>query len=143
MSHRTLAAAIAALLFACAGGAVPPATEPVDWTEAGQPWSVFIVTEDPDGSERSIRIWLVVDDGTGVIRTGNSRWWANLQRNPSCRLRAAGAEYRLRAVPITDIAERQRVDEAFLAKYGWQERTFIKSDRAGSGDPYLRLLPRD
>jgi hypothetical protein len=126
-------------VFAC--GAVRSADQPISWSEA-EDWSVHIVTRDEDGRARVTRIWLVIVDGSGVIRTGQSRWWKNLDRGSPCHIRLGGSrgvEYAVSTDEITDAAERARVNEAFAAKYGWQEQLFIPSDRASSGDHYLRL----
>lgn len=128
------------LSLACAGS-TGPADRPIDWTSAAEPWSIFIVTEDADGGERATRIWLVEEGGVGAIRTGDTRWRANLDRDPGCRLRLNGVDYPLRAVAVNDPDERRRIDQAFLAKYGWQERWLIANDRADSDDPFYRLLP--
>ena len=42
-----------------------------------------IVTHDEDGGERVTKLWLVVVDGEGVIRTDDSRWFRNIQRDPN------------------------------------------------------------
>ncbi len=131
---------VLALLAGLACASVPPASSPVDWARAAEPWSVLIVTVDPDGDERATRIWLVAHEGVGAIRTGETRWRENLDRDPLCRLRVGGAEHRLRAEPITDPEERHRIDAAFRAKYGWQDR-MLGADRAGSDDPYFQLRP--
>ena len=59
-------------------------------------------------------------DGQGFIRTGNSNWGENIQRNPSdVVLRIEDKEYPLRAEFIENDALRERVVAAFRAKYGW------------------------
>jgi hypothetical protein len=124
------------LTIACAG--VRPAESPIDWG-ALEDWSVFVVTLDQDGSQRVTRIWVAVVDGAGAIRTKDSRWWANLQRGSVCALRVGGVDYPVAVEVVTDPGLRGRIDAAFHAKYGWQDRLASGAERAASADPYMRL----
>ena len=125
------------------GCASPPlAQAPIDWDAANR-WSVHVVTEDADGGLRVARIWLVVLDGRGVIRTGQSRWWKNIERGSFCRIRTGGHEFEVATEEVTDLAERRRIDAAFQVKYGWQETLVMPSDRAGTNDHYMRLVATD
>lgn len=124
-------------LAACATPA--PATNAIDWSTAASPWSSFIVTVDEDGDERVTRIWLASVDGHGVLRTGDSRWWANLERDPACRVRIDGVDYALRAERVSDRATKIRIDEVFLEKYGWQERLLFPQARGETHDNYAWL----
>lgn len=123
MAQR-LAAAWVALALACATPPTPESDEAIDWTAAAAPWSIQLVTLDPDGASRTTRMRIVVVDGAGVVRTGESRWGQNLERDPGCHLQQAGADHPLRAEVVASAAEKQRIDAAFLDKYGWQERLF-------------------
>jgi hypothetical protein len=53
-----------------------------------------------------------------------------------------GLDYPVDVEVVTDPDLRRRIDAAFLAKYGWQDRMAIGADRAASGDPYMRLTAR-
>jgi hypothetical protein len=64
-------------------------------------------------------------DGRGVVRTGVSRWRRNLERDPRCRLRLNAVDHPLWAERVTTSADTARIDAAFLAEYGWQERVFM------------------
>lgn len=128
--------ALLALMVGCASARI--AESPIDWAGLDD-WSVFIVTEDEDGSPRETRIWIAVVDGAGVIRTRNSRWWGNLQRGSASALRVGGVDYPMEVEGVIDAKQRQRADAAFLAKYGWQESMLMGPERAASQDPYLRL----
>ncbi len=88
------------------------------------------------------RIWIVVLDGVGVIRTEQSRWWKNLERGSLCWIRTGGFEYPVEVEVVTGLAQRRRIDAAFAAKYGWQERVVITEDRAATDDNYMRLTTR-
>jgi hypothetical protein len=99
-----------------------------------------IVTQDPDGSERVTKIWLVVVDGQGLIRTGNTRWFRNIQRDPNVVFRVGGYAYPLRADLVTDESLKDRAHAAFREKYGWQDWIIHP---IGEPDPnVMRLSPR-
>ena len=85
-------------------------------------------------------MWVAVVDGQGYIRTGNTRWWANIERDPDVTLRIEGNEYPLRVDVVQDAGLIRRVEEAFRAKYGWMDRAL---DIVRSGAPHImRLSPR-
>jgi len=126
-----------AALLGCAG--VPVAQQPIDWQMANESWSVHIVTLDEDGDERVTRIWLAAVDGEGALRTGNSRWWANLNRDASCRVRVNGIDYPVRAEFVGDLAQKIRIDEAFGEKYGWMERMMFRQERGETHENYAEL----
>lgn len=113
-------------LFGCvalaAAWIAPAPARAIDWAAAGAERVVEIVTQDEDGSPRETKIWLVVVDGQGYIRTGGTRWWGNVERDPDVELRVAGAEHPLRAELVTDGALLQRVVAAFRTKYGFSDR---------------------
>ena len=128
--------------FWIVGCVTPPvASVPVDWNAVDN-WSVHVVTEDADGDLRVARIWIVVLDGAGVIRTQQSRWWKNIQRGSFCRIRFDGREFPVDVEVLTDLAVRRRVDIAFAEKYGWQERMVIAGDRAATDDHYMLLTAK-
>jgi hypothetical protein len=131
------------LIFCLACASAPVSPDPVDWQAADEHWSVHIVTVDPDGGERTTRIWLAAVGNRGALRTGDSRWRHNLQRDPNCRIRFAGQDYPVRAEFATEHAEKVRIDEAFEAKYGWQERLMFSQDRGETHDHYAYLHAGD
>lgn len=139
---RGLAFAVLVALATSGCGSVPLAPGPIDWGAADEQWSLHIVTVDADGDERVTRVWLALVDGEGAIRTGDSRWWKNLQRDANCRLRWKGADHPVRAEFVTDRAGRERIDEAFAAKYGWWERTMFPQERGETHENYARLRSR-
>ena len=61
-------------------------------------------------------------DGQGFVRTGKTRWAENIAHDPEVELRVLGEAHALRAVPVADVPLRERVNAAFRAKYGWQDR---------------------
>ena len=116
--NRFILASFAALVISLASAAAI-AAEP-DWEKVKDVGRIQIVTHDEDGDARETTIWLAVVDGQGFVRTSNTRWFANLQRNPSdVVLRIEGVEYPLRAEFIENDKLRERVTAAFHAKYGW------------------------
>jgi hypothetical protein len=136
---KSLASILLVIALGCVSGPVPVATKPIDWRAADDRWSLHIVTVDPDGDERVTRVWLAVVDGVGTVRTGDSRWWHNLERAPSCRVRLRGTDYPVRALSVTEHAERVRIDDAFARKYGWLERTLFRGERGETHENYARL----
>ena len=127
--------------LACASGPVPVAQEPIDWRAADDRWSLQIVTVDPDGDERATRIWLAIVDGEATLRTGDSRWWQNLERDPHCRIRLLGIDYPVRVEFVTEHEEKARIDDAFVEKYGWLEGIMFREKRGETHENYARLHP--
>ena len=132
-----------ALLGLVAGAALLAAPQrgvAVDWSAAGAENVVEIITRNEDGSPRETKIWLVVVDGQGYIRTSGTRWYGNIERNPDVVLRVVGAEHPLRAELVTDEALREKVVAAFRTKYGFSDRM---AGLIRFGDTHImRLVPR-
>ena len=139
MQARSFATIVIVSTLACVGGTVPVAQAPINWQEADDRWSLHIVTVDPDGDERVTRIWLAIVDGEGTLRTGDSRWWQNLERDANCRIRLLGNDYPVRAEFVTEHEEKVRIDDAFLEKYGWLERIMFRQERGETHESYARL----
>jgi len=127
------------LSMACAQGAVPIASGSLDGAEIDDGWSHLVVTVDPDGEDRVTRIWLASVDGEVALRTGDSRWWANLQRDPEIRIRVSGSDHPYRAEFPRTHEERVRIDEAFLEKYGGWERMMFSDERGETHENYAWL----
>jgi len=126
---------------ACASTAPPMVDRSVDWTAAAEEPVPVIVTQDPDGGQRVTKLWLVVVEGQGLIRTGNTRWFRNIQRDPNVVFRIGGHAHRLRAELVTDASLEERAHAAFREKYGWQDWIIHPF---GEPDGYvMRLLPRE
>jgi hypothetical protein len=129
------------VFLACASGPIPVAQEPIDWNATDDRWSLHIVTLDPDESERVTRIWLALVDGDGTLRTGDSRWWANLKRDPNARIRVLEIDYPLQVEFVTEHEQKARIDDAFVEKYGWIERMMFPQDRGETHDNYAVFRP--
>lgn len=104
----------AALALPVAAGAAGP-----DWEALADVGTIEAITHDEDGDVRETKIWFVVLDGQGFIRTGSSRWGENVERDPELVLRIDEVEYPLRADFIDDDAHREQITAAFREKYGW------------------------
>jgi len=93
-----------------------------DWTALAAEEEVQVATHDADGELRNTTIWLAVVDGQGYLRTGDTRWRANLEREPDTVFRSAGQEYAMRAQHVTDPELIARINAVFREKYGFSDR---------------------
>jgi hypothetical protein len=110
-----LAGALAIFAMTAAAG------EPPDWNAVADLDTVSVATTNPDGTLRYTTVWLVVVDGRGYIRTGDTTWGANVVRDPNVTLVIGDREYALRVDFVEAEDERARVTAAFNAKYGWTD----------------------
>lgn len=130
------------LVLAAAVALRPPsaAAASPDWNAVAATDTVEVITKNADGTLKDTTVWLVVVDGQGYIRTGNTRWWSNIERDHDVALRIEGKEYPLRVELVEDPELRQRVVDAFRAKYGWVDRAM---DAIRSSTPHvMKLTPR-
>ncbi len=128
--------AVASLLFT----PISASSADLDWGAVADVDSVRVLTTDEDGDARATKIWLLVLDGQGYIRTSRrSTWGDNVERNPDIGLRIEGADYPVRATFIVDEVERARIVAGFEVKYGSNPiLNFIRGE-----DPrIMRLEPR-
>jgi hypothetical protein len=112
---------------------------PPDWSAVAAEQHVVVITTNADGTPHETTVWLAVVAGQGYIRTGDTRWYPNIERIPDVVVRVAGKDYPLRAELASDAGEIRRVTDAFSAKYGWSDRVihwFFTSSHV------LRLAPR-
>jgi hypothetical protein len=131
----------AALVLGGCAGTIVEATAPIDWAAVADEGVPEVVTVDPDGDLRETKLWIVVLDGQAFIRTGDTRWFRNIERDPDVTLRIAGVAYPLRAEPVIDGPLRDRIHAAFREKYGFQDRLVgLTANRADAN--ILRLVPR-
>jgi hypothetical protein len=141
MSRRLPIACAVFLALSCASTVPPMAETALDWQSVADEGAPTIVTREPDGGERVTKLWLAVVDGQGLIRTGDSRWFQNIERDPNVVFRIGGYAYPLRAELITDDSLEKRANAAFREKYGWQDRLihpFREPDKN-----VMRLVPRE
>jgi hypothetical protein len=118
----TLLALGGLILGAALPSALPGAARAQDWSALAEVDVPELVTRDEDGAERVTKLWLVVVDGQGFVRTGETRWAKNIERSADVELRVLEEAYPLRAVAVSDVPLRERVNAAYRAKYGWLDR---------------------
>jgi hypothetical protein len=128
---------VALMNFGCT--TVPVSNGMPPSAEVDDRWSLQVVTIDEDGSDRVTRIWIATMDGEPVLRTGESRWWNNLQRDASIRIRLSGTDYPYRAESMERFEDKVRIDEIFLEKYGGWERALFSQERGKTHSNYARL----
>jgi hypothetical protein len=118
------------------------AATPVDWNAVSDVGTIHIVTTNEDGTPRTTRIWLVVWQGNGYIRTGRTRWRADIERNPDVVIRIDEDEHPLRATEITDPETREAIAKVFREKYGFSDQLTGLYRGLGGPPVILRLDPR-
>jgi hypothetical protein len=116
-SRWTLAIAGFVAILALAASA----TEPPDWSSIADLDTVLVATNNADGTLRYTTVWIVVVDGRGYLRTGNTTWGDNVARDPAVRLVIGETEHELRADFVEADDERALVMAAFNEKYGWSD----------------------
>jgi hypothetical protein len=94
----------------------------LDWQPFQQEDVVEILTHDEDGATRETKVWIVVLDDTGYVRTGDSRWLANIRRGSEVSLRLGATEIVVDATETEDAELWDRVEQAFKEKYGFMQR---------------------
>jgi hypothetical protein len=124
-----------ALALVASGAAAAP-----EWTSLRDVDTVEVLTTDEDGEPRATTVWLVVVDGQGYVRTGGSSWGDNVVRSPELELRVGADTHPMRVEFVEDDALRQRVSDAFGAKYGFSDR--MVSWIRGSRPKIMQLHPR-
>jgi hypothetical protein len=129
-----LAGLAVGLVAASAGAAA------FDWAPFAEEDVVEILTVDPDGERRETKIWIVVIDGAGYIRTNDSRWLANLRRDPDTTLRVRGEDFPMRVAFVQEAAQKARIEAAFKAKYGFVQR--VMSFFRMREPTVMRVVPR-
>jgi len=115
--------AFTALLLVVALAAAHPAR--AVWSDYKDEQEIFAIVHGEDGKPREIKIWLVVLDGHGFIRTRNTSWKPDLERDAKSALRIKGKEIPIRAIPVKDPELYNKVNEAYTAKYGVTSHVFL------------------
>jgi hypothetical protein len=141
MDRGILIACAALIAVSCASTAPPMAETPLDWQSVADEGVPEIVTRDADGAERVTKLWIAVVDGVGLIRTSDSRWFRNIERDPNVVLRIGGYAHPLRAEIVTDESFEKRANAAFREKYGWLDWLIHPIGEPDSN--LMRLLPRE
>lgn len=118
--------------ISCATERLAAPAGPLDWDALAEEWFAIVLSTDPDGSLRETRVVFVVMEDTGIVRTGSTLWFANIQRDPDIRLRIGGKGYLVRAELIDDEEAQRGINAEFRAKYGlgdWLVDWFRPRDR--------------
>jgi hypothetical protein len=123
-------------LSACATAPTRVGTR-LDWSAISDVPVIEIVTTDEDGDARRTSVWFVLVDGVSYLRTNDSRWLANIRRDPRVKIAIDGTEYPQRAEEVTDAELVERIEAASQEKYGFQN-SFIRFFR--SGEPQVLKL---
>lgn len=134
--------ALSGLAFLGLGGLPAPARGVVlDWGALASPGVVELLTEDADGDPRRTKVWIVLaDDGHAYLRTFDSRWFRNLERDPHALLISGDQEVPVRVQIVEDDAIRAPVIASFREKYragDWWRNLFVRTP-----PKVLRLLGR-
>ena len=111
------AAAVAAFL-ALVSAPVLAAPE-VSAAAIAEPGVVEIETHDEDGAARVTKIWIVSDGETIYVRTVDSNWNANLEREPTATLHSDGRVAATQVAKILDVDVQASVNALFAEKYGF------------------------
>src|SRR5207249_11611429 len=105
---------------------------------------VEIETSRETGTSRRTIIWIVVDDGRVYVRSvrgPGGKWYQRLRRDPAGALHVAGTRTPVRAVPVGDAAEIERVSAALRRKYARQRSSLASMLRPETLPTTLRLEP--
>jgi hypothetical protein len=114
----------------------------VDKVDAAQ--LVEIQTRRRSGETIRTVIWAVVDGGQVYVRSVRAEdgtWYRRIRANPDAVLHAGGAAAAVRAVPVDDPAEVERVSEALRRKYARQAGSLARMLRPETLPTTLRLEP--
>ena len=110
-----------ALLPLCLAPVVAGAQVP-EWSSVADVQTIQVITEKEDGMKLDTTVWLVVVDEQGYIRTGSTRWGANVQRNPEVEIRIDDAGHAVLVHFVENDGLRQQITDAFREKYGFVDR---------------------
>ncbi len=95
------------------------------WSDINGEKETAITVNQEDGTTRELTIWFAVVDGRGYIRTWDSSWRIEMERNPDVSLRIAGRDYPVRVSAVAEGALYDRVNAAYTEKYGMTRNMFL------------------
>jgi hypothetical protein len=96
-------------------------TWPDTVTRLGGAHEVDVVVPAPGRPEVRVPIWLVAVDGVLYARSWKGEggvWYRRALRHGTGAVGLAGQEFAVRFVPVSDPVLEERIDEAYLSKYG-------------------------
>jgi hypothetical protein len=129
---HSIAALAASMAIATTAGAF-------DWAPYREDSTIEIITLNSDESPRETKIWIVVLDDAGYVRTNDSKWLANIRRDPAVQLRTRDVTSDFVAQEVDDPVVFDRVEQAFKDKYGFMQK-FMSAIRM-SRPTVLRISP--
>ena len=103
------------------------------WADFKDEQEILAIVHGDDGKPREVKIWLVVLDDQGFVRTRNTSWRTALESDPKAALRIQGKDHPIRAIPVKDPELHNRVNEAYTAKYGRMPHIFLAVMRPFAG----------
>ena len=117
--------ALTALVLSTAFAIAAPDRARAAWADVKDEKEIIAIVHDEEGKPREVKIWIVVLEDNGFIRTRNTSWRGELERDPNARLKIAGKEIAVRPVPVKDPEVYRKVNEAYTAKYGRISHIFL------------------
>ena len=102
----------------------PYAKQQPDWEILGHEEIPAVRTFDADGDIRVTQVWIAVVDGHPYLRTSDTNWFANLQRDPQLELLIADYLYRCKVAVVADKELITSVHQAFRNKYPKRSKFF-------------------
>jgi hypothetical protein len=120
----------AALLFVlCLIHSAPILGAEPKWSEINGEEEIAITVNQEDGATRELTIWFAVVDGQGYIRTRDTSWRVEMERDPNVSLRIAGRDYPVRVSAVAEGALYDRVNAAYTEKYGMMSNVVLATMR--------------
>jgi hypothetical protein len=105
---------------------------------------VEIETRRKAGTSRQTIVWVVVDGGHVYVRSVRGpagKWYQRLLRDPDGAIHHAGIRTPVRAVPVSNASEIERVSEALQRKYARQRSSLASMLRPETLPTTMRLEP--
>jgi hypothetical protein len=136
-----LVAACAAAI-GCATAIPAPTSGPLDWEVVEESWSIQLVTRDEAGEARVTSAWIAAMDGHAVMRTGDTHWLQDIQRDPAVCLIVEDETHPMLGQIVEDEAEADEIAAVMVEKYGWQKRWLMAVRPRSGSDSFIRLFPR-
>jgi hypothetical protein len=102
---------------------------PMAWSVADSTDTVQLETRLTD--PYSINIWAASTGKDLYIATGpdGATWTSYIEDSPMVRLRVRQRVYLLKAISISDVAERKKVSSAYVKKYDLEEDNWVNEAR--------------
>ena len=109
MTRHLILGCLCAFLFAVGCASSPIAEGPLSEADFER-WSVHVLTWDVDGDRRKTRVWIAAVGGAPYLRTGQTRWWQNIERGSKTRILSGDHVYPVSIEAVTDPSLRAKID---------------------------------